>query len=145
MRHVLYCLALLALSALWGMALGANQAHAERQDYVGGTGNSLGGYSGTYIDPETGDTVTTVIAPRKPGEQQPWPPIYVYPQVAPQWPPSYGPMPGPNPGGQHRPVKPLPPTPGRPVGPDMPPSGGRPVYPVPGGEWQSPFQYHQGR
>lgn len=120
MRYVLCCLAMM------GLVLCASVVLAERQDIVGGTGHSLGGFSGTYTDPETGDTVTTVIAPRKPDQQQPWPPVYVYPQVTPQWPPTPGPMPGPTPiPDPNRPVTPLPST--------------------PGSQWQSPFQYHKGR
>ncbi len=44
------------------------------------------GYAGTWRDPETGDIVTSVIAPRRPREQAQQPPIYVAPQIDPDWP-----------------------------------------------------------
>lgn len=121
MTPKILCFALLLL-------LCAAPALAERQDYVSGTGNSTGGFSGTYTDPETGDTVNTVIAPRKSEQQQPWPPIYVYPQVTPQWPPTPGPMPIPN---------------GEANGGST--GGNGTVYTAPGSQWQSPFQYNKGR
>ncbi|MDE7370838.1 MAG: hypothetical protein K2N07_03675, partial [Desulfovibrio sp.] len=44
------------------------------------------GYAGTWRDPETGDIVTSVIAPRRPQEQTQQPPIYIAPQIDPDWP-----------------------------------------------------------
>ena len=37
------------------------------------------GFIGTWRDPETGDIITSVIAPRQPQQNQQAPPIYVYP------------------------------------------------------------------
>ncbi|MDM8216602.1 hypothetical protein QUW15_10665 [Desulfovibrio piger] len=56
-----------------------------REDIVSGTGQSFGGYSGTWHDPERDETVTTIIAPRQPMTQQP--PMYIAPQV---YPDAYG-------------------------------------------------------
>lgn len=47
------------------------------------------GYAGTWKDPETGDIITSVIAPRRPQEQTQQPPIYIAPQIDPQWPGGY--------------------------------------------------------
>lgn len=44
------------------------------------------GYAGTWRDPETGDIVTSVIAPRRPQEQTQQQPIYIAPQIDPNWP-----------------------------------------------------------
>lgn len=56
-----------------------------REDIVSGTGQSFGGYSGTWHDAERDETVTTIIAPRQPMTQQP--PMYIAPQV---YPDAYG-------------------------------------------------------
>lgn len=56
-----------------------------REDIVSGTGQSFGGYSGTWHDQERDETVTTIIAPRQPMTQQP--PMYIAPQV---YPDAYG-------------------------------------------------------
>lgn len=73
-----------------------------RRDYTAGTGSSPGAFADVWRDPETGDIVTSVIAPRPRGEQSDrqgqWPPIFVYPQVAPEWPPTLG----------QRPLRPVP-------------------------------------
>ena len=53
-----------------------------REDIVSGTGQSFGGYSGTWHDAERDETVTTIIAPRQPMTQQP--PMYIAPQVYPR-------------------------------------------------------------
>lgn len=121
MKQNILCISLLLL-------LCATPALAERQDYVSGTGNSVGGFSGTHTDPETGDIVNTIIAPRKSEQQEPWPPIYIYPQVTPQWPPTPGPVP-------------VPPTPR--AGTSS--TGDGSPHPAPGSQWQSPFQYNERR
>lgn len=56
---------------------------APREDIISGTGQSFGGYNGTWHDPERDETVTTIIAPRQPMTQQP--PMYIAPQVYPDW------------------------------------------------------------
>ncbi len=68
-------------------ALGSKDS---RQDYVYGTGNSTGGNIDTYVDPRTGDIVTSVRPPKNNNNQnnQGNIPIFVYPQVAPSWPPT---------------------------------------------------------
>lgn len=143
MARLFFCLGLCSLTLL--SALDATPALAERQDYVGGTGNSVGGFSGSYTDPTTDENVTIVIAPRKSEQQQPNTPIYIYPQVTPQWPPNPGPQPSPIPTPSDKPIAPLPSTPSRPVGPDISPSGGGTIYSVPSGERPSPPLYNKGR
>lgn len=59
------------------------QKDAPREDIISGTGQTFGGYSGTWQDPTRDETVTTVIAPRQPMMQQP--PVYIAPQVYPNW------------------------------------------------------------
>ncbi len=80
------------------MAWGNNDEN--RRDYVYGTGNSTGGSVNTYVDPQTGDVVTTVRPPKNSNNNQynqQNVPIYIYPQVAPNWPPQPGPQPSPQP------------------------------------------------
>ena len=97
---------LFLLVFVWGQAAPSTAASPERRDYTSGTGHSSGGYAGTWEDADTGDINTTVIAPRQPGQQQPWPPIYVYPQVAPTWPPEPGGRPQPPAQGWPSPIAP---------------------------------------
>lgn len=120
-----------------------------REDIVSGTGQSFGGYSGTWHDAERDETVTTIIAPRQPMVQQP--PMYIAPQVYPDsngnwsqgggyYPPQW--YPDPRPPRTPRPPYwdqrlPRPPYPSRPPSwdqrppyPSRPPSWGqRPPYP----------------
>ncbi len=92
------------ISIFPSIALGSNDVN--RRDYVYGTGNLSGGGSAhTYVDPQTGDIVTSVKPPEselysnQPSyyNNQQNVPIYVYPQVTPSWPPTPGPHPGPTP------------------------------------------------
>lgn len=89
MRHffIFLFLSLTALS-LPAPTTASAAANAARQDYIAGTGNDAGGFAGTWEDPETGDIVNSVMAPRAPQQADQWPPIFVYPQVTPQWPPT---------------------------------------------------------
>ncbi len=86
-----------------------------------GTFNDSAGTVHTWIDPRTGDTVTSVRAPKSAPATQGNIPIYIYPQVEPyyspqgQHPPHLGP-------GPHTPVAPIPPSPYEP----MPIEGGNP-------------------
>lgn len=86
-----------ALFLIWVLALptASSAGQEERRDYTMGTGDAAGGFSGMWRDPETGDAVTRIIAPRPKTREGKALPIFVYPQVAPQWPPapSLRPMP----------------------------------------------------
>ncbi|MDE7241898.1 hypothetical protein [Desulfovibrio sp.] len=66
----------------------APQAQAATDDAIVIRNDAPGynGYAGTWRDPETGDIVTSVIAPRRPQEQAQQQPIYIAPQIDPAWP-----------------------------------------------------------
>lgn len=104
--------------------------------YVSDTAPGYNGFAGTWRDPETGDIITSVIAPRQPLPQEQSGPLIVAPQIYPgggqsPFPPGGGVQPPYPPG---PPPRPYPgPTPG--FRPDWP--GARPPVPSTPG-WRPP-------
>lgn len=64
---------------------GAMPAHADSKDVVITTPRHRGSVE-TVIDPRTGDTIHSVVAPRQPQEQTPPTQVYIYPLVRPAQP-----------------------------------------------------------
>lgn len=106
--------------------------------YTSSTAPGSNGFAGTWRDPETGDIITSVIAPRQPLPQEQSAPIIVAPQLYPgggqsPYPPGGGVRPPYEPGPPPRPYPTPPPgfQPGRPgvtpPGQSMP--GWRPPHP----------------
>ncbi|WP_297825700.1 hypothetical protein [uncultured Desulfovibrio sp.] len=112
--------------------------------YVSDTAPGYNGFAGTWRDPETGDIITSVIAPRQPLPQEQNGPLIVAPQIYPgggqsPFPPGGGVQPPYPPGPPPRPYPGPPPRPypGPPPGfrPDWP--GARPPIPSTPG-WRPP-------
>lgn len=113
-----------------------NNSTVYNGDVYNSTNDSAGynGFAGTWRDPETGDIITSVIAPRQPQPEQNTP-VIVAPQIYPgenrPYPPGPGPYPPYPPGPPPRPH----PNPGPHPGPWPHPAPPRPS-PVP--PWQQP-------
>lgn len=113
-----------------------NNSNVYNNTTVYNNADGYNGFAGTWRDPETGDIITSVIAPRPPQQPNWGAPMFVAPQIYPAYTDPPGPLP--------QPPRPHPSPPGpNPYPPGPPPrpypgqgSGSVPPWQQPG--WQNP-------